>query len=60
MFDREWANAVWDYVQGADQREKAAEARNAALIRVHQDGVKTIVEAIRVGLGGIAEALRKR
>lgn len=59
-FDREWANAVWEFVTGVDDREKARDQRNQDLIRVHQAGWKLVADAISAGLGGIADALRRR
>lgn len=61
QFDREWSNAVFDYVtKGEDEREKAADRRNAELVRVNREGWKSVADAITKGLGGIADALRTR
>lgn len=60
VFDREWANGVWEYVMGGQARQKAADARNADLVRAHRDGWLRVAAAIENGLGGIAEALRGR
>jgi hypothetical protein len=51
VFDQEWAAAVWDFVTGRDKADEA-------LVRAHQAGWKAVAEAIRAGLGDIADAIR--
>lgn len=58
VFDVDWANAIWDYVHDADRRVKAAEQRNAELIRAHQIGWKGLADAVHAGLADIADAIR--
>jgi hypothetical protein len=52
-FQRYDDRAMTEYFAGVDQR-------NERLMRVHRDGWKSVADAIRAGLGDIAEAIRRR
>jgi len=54
---RAWRNEIYDYVRAADRREADADRRNAALLRVHEQGWKLAADAVRVGLRDIAQAI---
>lgn len=58
--DREWGNAVYDFVTDKADREKIADDRHAELMRIHREGWRTVADSISRGLGSIAEALRSR
>jgi hypothetical protein len=54
----DWINATWNYVQEADDRERAAAARHAALLKVHEAGWRAVADAVKTGLAAIAYAVR--
>ena len=60
VFDREWANEIWRFVTEVDNRERAAEQRNAELVRAHREGWQKLANAVEKGLGRIAEAIQGR
>jgi flagellar biosynthesis regulator FlaF len=60
VFDRDFVVQVYNYVTDMEGREKSAETRSVALLRAHQAGWKGVADAIRAGLGDIADALRER
>jgi hypothetical protein len=60
FFDKQFANEIWRYVTGVDDRQKAAEARHLELVKVHREGWAKLATAIEKGLGRIAEAIAER
>ncbi len=53
LVDREWLNAIWDYVTDKDGKEKAAADRHVDIVRVHREGWKNVAEAIKTGLAAV-------
>lgn len=58
----DWAHKVMteasDYFHDVAEREKAADARNRDLVRVHQEGWTKVARAIDGGFRVLADAIR--
>jgi len=59
QFDKEWSDAVYNFVVDARRHLDSQTKQKLDLIETHHKGWLTVADAITKGLGSIADAIKQ-